>query len=213
MNAQSAADFLPGFLEHVVAPDPAYYRKIALLARDAGDQRNILLFDLCRASYAVRGTRRCRGEMDRAAEYTFKGNTAAGVSRSLFTTYIESPKQRAWSMARFGSSAARRILALGSIAEYGLLKLFWSCGIRNIHHRSAPGQPWSPASRHNAKWVLNYARHGQTLGRWIANSDWWVIEGVLDGIPRRWHLLPVLHPARNAGDPDYAGTRRVLRLM
>jgi hypothetical protein len=51
------------------------------------------------------------------------------------------------------------------------------------------------------------------LTRWLDDADWWVAEGRLDGVPRRWHVLPVLHPARNGADSGYLRTRRLLRDM
>jgi len=231
VDAQSAKDFLASFLNHVVLPDLAYYDKIRLLAKDLGDQRKIALFDLCRASYTVRGTRCSHNTMDEAAEYTFKNKlppkkdkakihspARAEASRRLFTNYVEAPKQRAWTLQRFSNSEARRIIALGQVAEYGLLKLFWDHGIRTIYQRSSPGDPWFPSTIHSDKWVLNYARAGQTLECWLDEDDpnypdWWVVEGRLDDVPRRWHLLPVLHPMRNAADSDYSRTRKVLQIM
>ncbi len=62
VHAQSATDFLVSFLQHLVLPDWAYYDKIRLLAEDLGDQRNIALFDLCRASYSMRGARCSRAK-------------------------------------------------------------------------------------------------------------------------------------------------------
>src|SRR5689334_19674135 len=55
VDAQSAKDFLASFLNYVVLPDLAYYDKIRLLMKGLGDQRKVALFDLCRASYTVRG--------------------------------------------------------------------------------------------------------------------------------------------------------------
>jgi len=227
-DAPSAKDFLTSFLNHVVLPDPAYYNKIRLLTGDLGDQRNTALFDLCRASYTVRGTRCSRETMDEAAEYTFKNRLSpsrdkakihsparAATSRGLFTAYLEAPKQRAWTLQRFKNSQARRIITLGSVAEHGLLRLFWHSGIRTIYQRSRPSDRWFPSETHGDKWVLNYARAGRTLESWLDENDpdWWVVEGQLDDVRRRWHLLPVLHPARNGADNDYSRTRKLLQMM
>jgi len=227
-NGESAKDFLVSFLNHVVLPDLDYYDKVRLLASDLADQRNVALLDLCRASYTVRGTRCSRNTMDEPGEYTFKNKLSpkrdiagihssirAAASRRLFTAYVEASKQRAWTLQRFSNSEARRIIALGSVTEYGLLKLFWDSGIRTIYQRSKPGDHWSPSKTHGDKWVLNYARARQTVESWLDedNPDWWVVEGQLNDVPRRWHLLPVLHPARNGVDIDYSRTKKLLRIM
>ena len=164
--------------------------------------------------------------MDEAAEHTFKDSVPperdkakrhsparAEASRRLFTSYVEAPKQRAWTLARLVESEARRIIALGFLAEHGLLRLLWDSGIHTIYQRSRPDDPWFPSKTHGDKWVLNYARARQTLTRWLDGADWWVAEGRLDGVPRRWHVLPVLHPARNGADSGYLRTRRLLRDM
>ena len=144
-RSPTADEFLPSFLEHVVRPDADYYNKIALLANDQGTAATIALFDLCRASFTVRGTRVNR-DLDRAAESTFKapkgsgqeGQARAAQSRQTFTKYVESTKQREWTKRRLEQTLATRILALGSIAEHGLLKFFYDAGIRDI--TNAPNQ-------------------------------------------------------------------------
>jgi hypothetical protein len=226
VNARSAADFLVTFLRHVITPDRAYYSKIRLLAADVSNQKRIALFDLCRASYAVRGARCSRETMDEAAEYTFRDRIAvnrgkparhtparAEASRRLFTSYVEAPQQRQWTLDRLIKSEARRIIALGSIAEYGLLKLFFDANIRTIYQRSRPNQPWFPSRTHGDKWTLKYARARRTLQGWLDASDWWVVEGVVDGVRRRWCVLPVLHPVQNHADSAYVRTRALLRGM
>jgi hypothetical protein len=94
VHAQSARDFLVSFLCSVVLPDRDYYDKIRLLAEDLADQKRIALFDLCRASYTVRGARCSRETMDEAAEYTFKGKLPrVGIRRR--DTVPLAPKLRA----------------------------------------------------------------------------------------------------------------------
>jgi uracil-DNA glycosylase len=221
LDARCADDFLIRFLENVVIPDPSYYAKIELLAASQENQAGIVLLDLCRASYTFRGSRIGKNGLDRAAEFTFRDtikgqkNAAAAVrSRQLFTAYVESKQQRAWTLARLMESRARRIVALGSIAEHGLLKLLWDCGVRTIHRMSTPGEAWHPNPDHSGRWVLQYACKGQTLEQWLVRKDWWVVKGRLNGEEREWHLLPTMHPAaRNAKDKDYSRTRALITRM
>lgn len=219
-RSPTADEFLPSFLKHVVRPDADYYNKIALLAKDQGTAATIALFDLCRASFTVRGTRVNR-DLDRAAESTFKapkgsgqeGQARAAQSRQTFTKYVESTKQREWTKRRLEQTLATRILALGSIAEHGLLKFFYDAGIRDITQRSKPVTRWSPNGAAADKWVLHYAKRRQSLGQWLTDDDWWVIKGQINGQNRTWHLLPTLHPCRNTKDPTYNRTRELLRKM
>jgi hypothetical protein len=61
--------------------------------------------------------------------------------------------------------------------------------------------------------VLRYAKPGQTLSQWLTDEACWVISGDLGGADRTWHLLPAFHPRRNAHDPTYNRTRKMLRRM
>jgi len=221
LDAGSAGDFVIRFLGSVVIPDPSYYAKIALLAASQGTQAGIVLFDLCRASYSFRGSRIGKDGLDRAAEFTFwdtikgqKDAVAAVRSRQLFTAYVESKRQRAWTLARLMESRARRILALGRIAEYGLLRLLWDYGIRTIHRMGTPGETWHPNPNHSDGWVVRYACKDQTLEQWLVRKDWWVVKGQLNGEEREWHLLPTLHPAaRKDRDKGYSRTRALITRM
>jgi hypothetical protein len=213
--------FLPSFLEHVVRPDRDYYDRIALLAQDQGSAAGIALFDLSRASFTRRGTR-VNGDLDRAAEFTFKPPKGCGPeehrrakeSRQVFTKYVESTRQREWTRRRLEGSRATRIVALGYIAEHGLLKFFYDAGIRNITQRSKPSAPWSPSQDSAGTWVLRYAKPGRTLSQWLTDEDWWVITGNIGVQNRTWHLLPTLHPCcRKTADPTYERTRTLLKTM
>jgi len=211
--------FLRSFLQGVVRPDADYYGKIAQLAQDQQSAAGIALFDLCRASFTIRGTRANR-DLDRAAEYTFKppkgsgqeGKRRATASRQLFTRYVESTKQRDWTTRRLEQTPAHRILALGSVAEHGLLRFFFDLGVTDVT-KHATGERWSPKQYDEQQWVLHYARPRQTLGQWLDDEDWWVIKGMIGDVSRTWHLLPTLHPCRNNDDPDYQRTRALLRKL
>lgn len=123
------------FLHHVVRPDADYYAKVSLLCRGIVESSQLTVFDLCRASYAIRGTRVGRS-LDRGAEFTFKSgkyrtleekrvaNENAKRSRQMFIRYVDSEKQREWTRRRFTDSQATNIIALGYRAEHGLLRFF-----------------------------------------------------------------------------------------
>jgi len=220
LTAGSAGEFITRFLNAVVVSDPSYYGKIALLAAGRGTQAGIVLLDLCRASYTYRGSRVGKSGLDHSAEFTFKDTIKrikdaprASHSRRLFTAYVESKLQRSWTLERLQASRARRILALGSVAEHGLLKLFWDVGIRAIHRMRAPNELWRPNPSHSDCWMLRYACNDRTVAQWLAHEDWWVVSGRLDGEERIWHILPTFHPARNAADKDYSRTRALISMM
>src|SRR5205823_5505099 len=111
----SRSDFQQNFLKYVVRPDADYYGKIALLLGGIIETSQIMLFDLCRWSYTIRGTRHGR-KLDRAAEFTFKrgkcttphekavADEKAKRSRQKFIRYVESERQIDWTRRRFADT-------------------------------------------------------------------------------------------------------------
>jgi hypothetical protein len=218
----NSSDFQRNFLQFVVRPDADYYAKVSLLCRGTVESSQMTVFDLCRASYAIRGMRVGRS-LDRGAEFTFKSgkcktledkrvaNENARRSREMFIRYVDSEKQREWTRRRFTDSQATNIMALGYRAEHGLLRFFFDLGIRDIAPHRAPNEKWAPDRGQEDRWLVNYARN--SLETWLIRTDWWDIKGALGGQERTWRLLPVLHPSRNVGDSTYERTRTVFSKM
>ena len=111
----------------------------------------------------------------------------------------------------------RAIIALGTIAEYGVLKIFqrmasapkaWSWKNNNV----APDHP--TMTRQVPDWEYGYASRQRKLGDWLSDEDWWVL-GEPESTPR-WFLLPVHHPASAIGrgsDANYQKTVPRVRRM
>ncbi len=212
-SATSVAEFQPYYLQQVVSCDTDYYGPIHSLVKatsDGGfeDASWVALFDLCRASFVARGN----GPDDKRGDRGGDGIVKQAPER--FARYVESGASASWTWERFVSSRAFRIVALGTIAEHGLLRLFHDRGLQIRAVGSTAS--WTSKPGTTGRWVLQYADPKRQLGSWIAKDaqTWWTIYGDVDGEERVWYLLPIYHPARyQKPDPHYAGARAVLRRM
>lgn len=187
---------------YVVLSAGTYYKRIAALMTAAGitNAEKICLFDLCRASFVQQGQGNPRQDIG--------GDQIVRNNCPTYTEYIDSPGHhnlaKNWTWERIITSKSRRIIALGTIAERGLIKLFIQNGANLIYTHNnhqiqidIPNyQQWLNNHTHN--WVAYYAGNLQTtnhgnlnLGYWRNNQNFWVINCA----GRKWHLLPNLHPA------------------
>jgi hypothetical protein len=198
-NARSVAEFQRDFLECVVSTDQSYYDAVRqLLCIGNWKSEQLLLTDLCRVSFV------CRGSDERRKDRS--GDRIARSQPEVFQRYVDATA--GWTWRRFGQSQASCILALGTIAEHGLLRLFTrdAMTVRSVSDR----KDWSFLSGHRGGWVSKYADANRKLGYWLSKSDYWIIEGKINGHERVLHLLPVRHPARC---PDYSCYQKTLKLI
>jgi uracil-DNA glycosylase len=184
------------FLDSVVTPDDTYYGKLASLLTSAGVSANrIVLSDLCPSSFVKRTSINNRRQDDSSQP----GKGRAGV----FCKYVEHQTVAGWTWRRITESRAERIIALGHIAEHGLLRLFSRHGATI----SCNGRQWNQDRQSEdlptGEWVDRYADEQKTLGHWLTPGRWWTIS--MQG--RNLRLLPVYHPSRvEQYDPDYSQT-------
>jgi hypothetical protein len=137
-SATSVGEFQERFLKSVVERCAAYYRPIAGLASAAGGTAGIPLFDLCRASFVERGAEQ---SLHRRTDRSVDGVVCKAAA--VYERYVESDDAADWLWSRITGSAASRIVALGRIAEHGLLRLFARHDLR-ISPSSAPSTEWKP---------------------------------------------------------------------
>jgi len=186
------------FLDNVVACDAVsdrdYYGKLELLLESAGVSSNrIILSDLCPNSIVKRGI--------------FKKNRRHDDSRQPSKEFVEHPIVAGWTWRRITESRAELIIALGYIAEHGLLRLFQSHDAKI----SCNGQQWRPPPQHvnspASEWVDKYADPDKKLRHWLTPGTWWSIS--MHG--REVRLLPVYHPAAvDRHDHNYTRTVKAL---
>ena len=201
-GAASWQEFQQGFIGSVVDRDSSYYGPLASLAATTSTPDNcsaLALFDLCRVSF-----------VERDSSGTFKGGDGVvGRHCSLFERYVEHPHNQSWLWHRLISTEATRIVALGTIAEHGLLRLFarQRCELR------LAGSDKRLAQSDSGLWVKKYASADNKLTFWTDAGAWWDIRGASQGQTRRWRLLPVLHPSARGRTGRYEQERDLLTRM
>lgn len=212
--------FLSRFKQCVVDGDEDYYQPILrdLLAAAGCYPDRCCITDLCKASFVQRGRRPESGNRgDEGSDSVVRNNWQqwvpyiAGLAEGASAPPL--PYQWLWSRMQ----QCRVIIALGTIAEYGVLKIFhrmasapkvWSWKNNNV----APDHP--TMTRQVPDWEYGYASRQRKLGDWLSDEDWWVV-GDPESTPR-WFLLPVHHPASAIGrgnDAKYRKTIPRLRRM
>lgn len=216
-TARTARQFQERFFQDVVEPDRDYYGKLAMLFGHlpaglplrSGSQ--ICIMDLCRASFVRRGLRTGRRtEWDKPGDRIVK-DSAAGPPPHVFQEYVD--QNNDWTWQRFVNSQASKIVALGTITEHGLLRLFQAKGF-TITEEGHPDAVHLPACHtKSAEWVRRYAAQDRTLAYWIQHHSWWKVEGEVSGQLRTWRILPVYHPAWLNKDPLYTKTRALLAAL
>jgi uracil-DNA glycosylase len=216
--------FQEKFLNCVVARDRGYYYGLATLLQNVQPAKRIAVFDLCRASFVRR--RRLNGQKDVQGDIK-----AVRAGANVYSRYVEDPERTEpteWLWRRVISSRASAIVVLGSIAEHGFLRLARrrGLGIEIV----GEGAIEIHTELNEGRWVAKYALdcveppsnpeilrqfNNQKMRFWLQNGGrWYSVFGQVDGIPRKWFVLPVFHPASmNARDPQYQSSIRVLRRM
>jgi hypothetical protein len=194
----SCAEFGRVFFEKVIQRRP-YYARVAELASAVVDScRAVALFDLCRVAFVRRALGRDRG-----------GDGVVTQAAQLFTNYVESPTPNDWLWRRVLGSEASVILALGTIAEHGVLRLF-ARNLRDPHIRdSADPSIRFDCKRDDHKWPTRYADGRRKLRDRVAAPSplFWQVEGYTErGLHRAWRVVVVPHPTGAWGATNSAWT-------
>ena len=192
--------FQNGFLRRVVEPDNDYYGRIAILLEAVGiASEKLVLSDLCPLSLVKRFVKGGRRADD--------SRQPTGERAAAFQQYVEHPFVRGWTARRIKDSQSCRIVALGWLAEHGLLRLLHSLGAEI----GCQGESWNPTPNPVAQpwaWVNNYAQEGRRLWFWLNRRTWWTVSMM----GREWRLLPIYHPASVCKrDSGYGRTTVALR--
>jgi hypothetical protein len=199
-DCESSGDFLKCFLRQVVETRP-YYRKIADLASTAIPSCRLLaLADLCRVAYVRREDSK-----------DFGGDLIARSAAELFSEFVESNTASMWLWRRIVESEASAMVALGTVAEHGILRLF-SRHLQDFSIRDSQDETIRFLAREgNAGWLSQYA-HGrrqlQDRSRATVPPFWEISGQVMGGVRRTWRLAVVPHPtgawAQSGGYPSLA---------
>lgn len=213
--------FISKFKEHVVDRDEDYYQPILrdLLVPAGCEVDFCCITDLCKASFVERGTGADNGNRgDKGDDSVVRNHWQQWIPYvgGMSGDEDDAPLPYQWLWQRM--QACRVIVALGTIAEYGVLKILqrmaavpnaWSWN----DSRVVPDHPTMAAR--GSDWEYAYACSQRTIGKWLANEDWWALSD--SGSKPRWFLLPVYHPAFaivRGKDRQYVQTvPRLRRLM
>jgi hypothetical protein len=144
-EAESAAQFIRGFLSYVVAPDHAYYGKLGRLLTGVTSLENTVLTDLARVSFV---SLKPDGRFE-------AGDGAVNRSRAAFDAYVRSGED--WTWRRIQQCPRGGIVTLGSLATTELLGLLVRRGF--VPKRGGGVKGGSPARSRNGSVSL-------ALGTW-----------------------------------------------
>ena len=219
-GADGLGTFISKFKEHVVDRDKAYYQPILrdLLSASGCFPEDCCLTDLCKASFVLRGNGADEGNRgDKGDDSVVKKHWLHWIPyvAGMPVGQGDAPLPYDWLWQRM--QQCRVIVALGTIAEYGVLKVFQSMAVapkawswKDI--KVAPDHPTMNAK--TGDWKYAYACSRRKLRDWLTDEDWWVLGDA--GGRSRWFLLPVHHPSSAIGrgkDSRYLKTAPRLRGM
>lgn len=179
--AASAAEFADRFAEVVVPRYPYYQHLLDALPADVATAQ-VAFTDLCRACFVKVGRK------------DDSNSSVERADKALFSRYVDHPDQQRWHQRRILGSGARLLVAVGHVAEHGLLRLLrdgLGCEVRC-------GAGRVEFSRRSAahSWPTAYAHDRRQIGAWASTNDWW--EAVSAG--RRWNVVTVPHTSESPLD-------------
>ena len=191
------------FLPFVVDKDPNYYGRLeALLENVHPEFSRTVLTDLCRGSFVRRGRQRNRRDSG--------GDSVVRKCGSLFEEYAFHNFPMEWTWRRLNQGCLRNIVALGQVAEHGILRLFSHKECEIWEHET--GIRFDDGDR-QTHWVRRYAEKRFNLRYWIQQDRhrWWDVKKG----KRKWRVFPVFHPSdaayKSENDPAYESTIPRLR--
>ena len=195
------------FLTQIMArngygPADRYYGPIEQLCASLPDASRIALFDLCRASYVKR-------TIESGREIHLADGKIVEERPDIFSRYVESETPADWLWRRLTGGTAVRLVALGTVAEHGLLRLFQRRGMEIYLGQLGPFS-FSEADLRDTSgsWLKVHAytrlkcgpkRLETLLGQkanlayWLQTPAWWSIRRP-DEVEEAWRLLPTYHP-------------------
>ena len=186
-----------------------YYDKISnVLGHGEGQvpiisPRAIAVTDLCRGSFVYRPNGEAADDIcgDRVISDAHPPIPAGAETqcRRMFDTYLRAENRYGWLNRRLNNGGLRVVIALGLIAENGILRRFHERGAQIRENES--GSEYIPGN-HNPRWnwVGRYAHAGFNLGYWLTAERWW---NVSFGKHLELCVIPTYHPSAREWTPGY----------
>lgn len=189
VQERSWVRFQHDFLQQVATVDAAYYGPLPKLVEGVIGSDRLILMDLCRASFCCRGTHPIH--ISRGNYEDQGGDGVVIANPQEFRRYAETPLASRWLWQRMMMPTVKVIIALGFLAEHGLLRLFWQHGARLIRRHLDESSSW--ALKSTDEWPSKrYAHRAFGTTWWSTQADWWSVWH--SGEDREWRILPVPHP-------------------
>lgn len=188
-NAATVVEFQERYIQKVVCPDHAYYRKLAELATLSGCvASNLCLTDLCRASLV----KRVGAGVTRKDDSKERNYTASKSGRSDFDRYLV--QNRDWTRSRLTGKDKQHVVTLGRCAELGLLRILLSDDWLASPSVKQQGDHSFDAG------VVAMAKSLSKGPDWLNHSlgslpRIWNVTGALDGKAHEWTLIAIPHPS------------------
>ncbi len=179
----SASAFCTEFARSVV-PVYSYYGNLLAALPPSVGPRCVAFTELCRVSLVRAGSR---------------GDTSSGIERAdraLFCRYADHARNLDWHQRRLVGSGARLVLALGHVAEHGLLRLLRDRLGCNVEAAGDSRVRFTRRSGPQA-WCTAYAHDQRQIGTWGETRDWWRVSGAHG----RWNVVTVPHTSEAAVHP------------
>jgi hypothetical protein len=199
-NCEWSGEFLTHFLQGVITTR-LYYTRVAELASIVVPSCRLLApVDLCRVAFVRRDVSRDVG-----------GDAVANSAPELFSAFVESRAATGWLWRRLVDSEASALIALGTVAEHGTLRLF-ARHLRKVSIRDSQDATIRFSTKEgDLQWPSRYAHNRRKLKhrKQAIVPPFWEIEGeVAGGKWRTWRLAVVPHPtgawAQTSGYPGVA---------
>lgn len=192
----TAGAFQKRFFDAVVAGREYYTRVARLTGHAIQDASHLALFDLCRVALVECGRPRDRG-----------GDKVVSKAVGLFCRYVESTVPHGWLWRRFIGSDASAVVALGKVAEHGLLRLF-ATYLTHAHIVDSLDPSISFTALQSDRWPATPAdRRRPISARTHQNTvAYWRVSGLTAaGTRRDWRVAVVPHPTGARDDrPEYS---------
>ena len=208
-TAGSADEFLTTFTEQILRDgDFSHFTQIESMLFPFRTAADICYFNLCRGSFVTRCQRSGDDQYgDERLDGSHLGETPARrLYHLLYNDYVKAAED--WTWQRLLDSRSGAVIALGKVAEHGLLRLFRRKGATITC--ASDGREWNPpALNDEVFWPSRQADDDRPVEYWIERSGrWWNVSmpDVAD-----WCILPVHSlDAVEKEDSGYRRTRRIL---
>lgn len=188
---QTCEEFGKVFFEKVIRQRLYYTRVRDMASAVINSCRLIALFDLCRVAFVRRAPGRDKG-----------GDGVANCAPELFTQYVESQKSNEWLWQRVLKSEASTILALGTVAEHGILRLF-ARNLQDVLISDSGDSTIIFSNTADHRWPARYAhtRRKLTDRKAMPSPPFWKVTGRTEtGLHRKWNVAVTPHPTGARGN-------------